>query len=362
VRFWQAITVQRSDSSVERVDTCGGRLVVSDAARDAIGRLCRDDRRQALLLCWPGGVACLPVSLYAPAAFDVIIGHLALPYLRRCTSAPVHCRHPRRSRRDSGMCAATAASAQARSPRAGTSTARRGGAAMTTAVMPQVCGWVSRELQHEFAGVLPEPVVTACVRDPVADRHGSIQRQSTPADCRQAGHGAAGGDGPSAPTSGHGDQLAGRPIFGASTHRLAASPPRKGGNGYEQWAPNRPAAPGIHGVGQQPGSTDTQRRGRRRGRRSAFVRQSAPADRAGMPAARAAPRRMPVHRSAGAIAVAVTQPIRLGEQSPISRSDQDRIAAPSDGCQRLPPADAFEPRPPNQPRLRDDQIATGSTR
>jgi len=33
--------------------------------------------RQALLLCWPGGAVCLPVSLYAPAAFDVIIGHIA---------------------------------------------------------------------------------------------------------------------------------------------------------------------------------------------------------------------------------------------------------------------------------------------
>jgi hypothetical protein len=69
--------VRRSDSSSERVDTRGGRLVVSGAARHAIGRLCRDDGRQAVLLCWPGGVACLPLSLYTPTAFDVIIGHIA---------------------------------------------------------------------------------------------------------------------------------------------------------------------------------------------------------------------------------------------------------------------------------------------
>ena len=75
--FWQAMTVQRSVSSLERVDTRGGRLVVTGAARDAIGRLCRDDGRQAVLLCWPGGAVCLPLSLYTPAAFDVIIGHIA---------------------------------------------------------------------------------------------------------------------------------------------------------------------------------------------------------------------------------------------------------------------------------------------
>ena len=53
------------------------------------------------------------------------------------------------------------------------------------------------------------------------------QRRSTPADGRQAGHGAAHGDSPSAPASGHGDQLTGRPIFGASTHRSAAPPPAR---------------------------------------------------------------------------------------------------------------------------------------
>jgi uncharacterized protein (DUF779 family) len=55
----------------------GGRLVVTDAARDAIRWLCRDTGRQALLLSWPGGAVCLPSSLYTPSAFDVIIGHIA---------------------------------------------------------------------------------------------------------------------------------------------------------------------------------------------------------------------------------------------------------------------------------------------
>jgi hypothetical protein len=55
----------------------GGRLVVTDAARDAVRRLCRDTGRQVLLLSWPGGAVCLPSSLYTPTAFDVIIGHIA---------------------------------------------------------------------------------------------------------------------------------------------------------------------------------------------------------------------------------------------------------------------------------------------
>jgi hypothetical protein len=46
---------------------------------------------------------------------------------------------------------------------------------MTAAMVPQVAAWVSRELHHEFAGVRPDPVITACARDPVADLHGSIE-------------------------------------------------------------------------------------------------------------------------------------------------------------------------------------------
>jgi hypothetical protein len=76
-RCWQAITVRHSRGSWERVDLRGGCLVVTEAARDAIRRLCRETGRQALLLSWPGGAVCLPSSLYAPSAFDVIIGHVA---------------------------------------------------------------------------------------------------------------------------------------------------------------------------------------------------------------------------------------------------------------------------------------------
>jgi hypothetical protein len=114
---------------------------------------------------------------------------------------------------------------------------------MTAAVMPQVAGSVSRELHHEFAGVLPEPVITASARDPVADLHGSIQRRSTPGDGRQAGHGAAGGDSRRAPSSGRGDQLTARPIFGASTHRSAAPASAKEATAMNTRPPTGPLPP-----------------------------------------------------------------------------------------------------------------------
>jgi hypothetical protein len=73
---------------------------------------------------------------------------------------------------------------------------------MTGAMLSQVAAWVSRELRHEFAGVLPEPVITACARDPVVDLRGLSQRRSTTGDGRQAGHGAADDDSRSARASG----------------------------------------------------------------------------------------------------------------------------------------------------------------
>lgn len=51
---------------------------------------------------------------------------------------------------------------------------------MTAAMLPQVAARVSRELHHEFAGVLPEPVITACARDTVADLHRSINGEALP--------------------------------------------------------------------------------------------------------------------------------------------------------------------------------------
>jgi hypothetical protein len=232
VRFWQAITVQRSDSSLERVDTRGGRLVVSDAARDAIGRLCRDDGRQAVLLCWPGGAACLPVSLYTPAAFDVIIGHVA-----RCPIY-VDVRQLRFTAGTQAVLDTTQAGTQRpllrlrpAHPEPASQTAHRGGAAMTAAMSPQVAAWVSRELHHKFTGVLPEPVITACARDPVTDLHRSSQRRSTP------------GDSPSAPASERGDQLAARSIFGGSTHRSAAASSAKEETAMNNRAPTGPLPP-----------------------------------------------------------------------------------------------------------------------
>ncbi len=55
----------------------GGRLVVTDRARDAIRCLCRAGGPQALVVAWPADVTCLPVAMFSPSEFDVILGHIA---------------------------------------------------------------------------------------------------------------------------------------------------------------------------------------------------------------------------------------------------------------------------------------------
>jgi len=55
----------------------GGRLVVTDRARNAIRCLCRASGPQALVVAWPTGVTYLPVGIFSPSEFDVIIGHIA---------------------------------------------------------------------------------------------------------------------------------------------------------------------------------------------------------------------------------------------------------------------------------------------
>jgi len=55
----------------------GGRLVVTDRARDAIRCLCRAGGLQALVVGWPAGAAYLPVAMFSRNDFDVIIGHVA---------------------------------------------------------------------------------------------------------------------------------------------------------------------------------------------------------------------------------------------------------------------------------------------
>jgi hypothetical protein len=71
------------DSSAER-----GRLVITDRARDAIGYLCRAGGPQALVVAWPDGVAHLPVAMFSPSEFDVIITpRRVLPCLCRRASA-----------------------------------------------------------------------------------------------------------------------------------------------------------------------------------------------------------------------------------------------------------------------------------
>lgn len=53
------------------------RLMVTVRARRAVAWIRRRNGPQALLLSWPGGATCLPVTVFEPDAYDVIIGHVA---------------------------------------------------------------------------------------------------------------------------------------------------------------------------------------------------------------------------------------------------------------------------------------------
>jgi uncharacterized protein (DUF779 family) len=62
--------------SLECVAERGARLVATNRARDAIRCLCRAGGLQALVVAWPVGVTCLPVAMFSPSEFDVILGHI----------------------------------------------------------------------------------------------------------------------------------------------------------------------------------------------------------------------------------------------------------------------------------------------
>ena len=53
------------------------RVAVSDRARSALTRRCREHGPQVLLISWPYGATFLPAARFAPGPFDVIIGHVA---------------------------------------------------------------------------------------------------------------------------------------------------------------------------------------------------------------------------------------------------------------------------------------------
>jgi hypothetical protein len=169
----------------------------------------------------------------------------------------------------------------------------------------QVAARVSRELYREFSVVLPEPVIAACVRDTLVDLHGLISTEALPemaaalAKVRLTGMTDARSHTRvrRSPTRGPSGSRRGRRTSG-----LGATPGRKT-HEHGQDDTTRCAVPGLPGEPPPAGTAgDTQHRSRPGGRRSAHVRQPAPAVGPGVPVARAPPRRMPVHGAARAIA------------------------------------------------------------
>jgi uncharacterized protein (DUF779 family) len=69
--------MEHRDSTVDSSAERGGRIVVTDRARDAIRSVCREGGPQALVVAWPAGVAYMPATMFSGSEFDVILGHVA---------------------------------------------------------------------------------------------------------------------------------------------------------------------------------------------------------------------------------------------------------------------------------------------
>jgi hypothetical protein len=185
-------------------------------------------------------------------------------------------------------------------------------------VLAQVAARVSRELYRDFSVVPPEPVVAACVRDTLVDLHGSISTEALPEMAAALATVRLTEITPTrAATPGYGDrQHPGRAARrGRRPPGLRALP--TGGRPMKRGHDDTPryALPGLPDSAPAAGPAgDTQQRSRPGTRRSAPMRQPAPALRPGLPAAKAPPRRMPVHRAAPAIAPPGTR--RAADASP----------------------------------------------
>jgi hypothetical protein len=168
------------DSSAER-----GRLVVTDRVRDAIGYLCRAGGPQALVVAWPDGVAYLPVAMFSPSEFDVIIGHVAgcrvFADVRQLgVFADRHAvldvaesmSWPERSLLR--LRAAPCGDSHRVAPQTG------GRDAVTVARSRQVGLEISAELYGEFRGLLSDEAIRGCVREAMTDLRSSISRNALP--------------------------------------------------------------------------------------------------------------------------------------------------------------------------------------
>jgi len=137
--------------SLDCVAERGGRLVVTDRARDATRCLCRAGGLQALVVAWPG---------------DVLRG-------QACGARP--------GRADE-MARAAAAAAALRPVRRQCSSSATGWGrdAVTLARSRQVRSEISAELYGEFRGLLSDEAIRGCVREAMTDLRGSISCEALP--------------------------------------------------------------------------------------------------------------------------------------------------------------------------------------
>lgn len=150
----------------------GARLVVTDRARRAMGRVCRDEGAQVVVLAWPGGATYLPVASYRPSKSDVVVGHIA--------GCPVYAdlRRLGWSSRNRVVLDIVEAPRPGRrlllSVRPGAQPAPRTRPASDSGAR------IVDELYREFGNSTPDVVIRACLASALADLRGSISQEALP--------------------------------------------------------------------------------------------------------------------------------------------------------------------------------------
>ncbi|HZC69810.1 MAG TPA: hypothetical protein VE442_03860 [Jatrophihabitans sp.] len=177
--------MEQPTARLDPVGARAGQIRFSRTARTVLVDACRRDRRQAVLLSWPGGATYLPRECYRPGDFDVVVGHVA--------GCPIYADMRRLSLfRDRRVLLDAEARSRTRPrpplqattipppPPPGTyhEPSRRESAFARAEA--RVARELVRDLDNQFAGAYPQEEISMHVRRAIHDLRGSVSAEALP--------------------------------------------------------------------------------------------------------------------------------------------------------------------------------------